>query len=199
MIIDLNQWSKIVKKILYFLFLILIIYIILKLAYFFMPFLIALIIANCIEPLIQNICKKTKLLRKTSAIIALLIIFAIIIGILTLSTFIIISEASDLLKNFGDVGQAVTGTITNISNTLKLENVNISDEVKNLITTNTNELINHALTFLKNFLTNIVDLITRNTNIHNLSCNNNPSNILHMYRPNGNTRQPRTTNPQKMA
>ena len=54
MIIDLNKWSKVIKKLLYFLSLILIIYIILKLAYFFMPFLIALIIANCIEPLIQN-------------------------------------------------------------------------------------------------------------------------------------------------
>lgn len=160
MIIDLNQWSKVVKKILYFLFLILSIYIILKLAYFFLPFLIALIIANCIEPLIKSICRKTKLLRKTSAIIALLLVFAIIIGILIFSTLLIISEASDLLKNFGDIGQAITGTITNITNVLKLENVNISEDVKNLIVNNTNDLINHALIYLKSFLTSIIDLIT---------------------------------------
>lgn len=182
MIIDLNQWSKVIKKLLYFLFLILIIYIILKLAYFFMPFLIALIIANCIEPLIQKISKRTELLRKTSAIIALLLIFAIIIGVLSFCTFLIISEASDLLKNFGDIGQAITDTITNISDMLKLENVNISEEVKNLITNNTNDLINHLLAFLKNFLTSIVDAITRITYIYNLSCNNNTCNIFYMYR-----------------
>lgn len=182
MIIDLNRWSKVIKKLLYFLFLILIIYIVLKLAYFFMPFLIALIIANCIEPLIQNICKKTKLLRKTSAIIALLLIFAIIIGILTLSTLLIISEASDLLKNFGDIGKTVTDTLGNISNSLKLENVNISEDVKSLITNNINDLINHALAYLKSFLTAILDLITRNSNICNLSCNNNTCNLFYMYR-----------------
>ena len=152
MIIDLNQWNKAIKKVLYFLFLILIIYIILKLTYFFLPFLIALIIANCIEPLIKSICRKTKLLRKTSAVISLLLVFAVIIGILVLSTLLILSEASDLLKNFGD--------ITSIRNMLKLENVNISEDVKSLIVNNTNDLLNHALTYLKNFLTSIIDIIT---------------------------------------
>lgn len=160
MIIDLNRWSKVIKKLLYFLSLILIIYIVLKLAYFFMPFLIALIIANCIEPLIQRICKKTKLLRKTSAIITLLLIFAIIIGVITLSTLLIVSEASNLLKNFGEIGQAAGETLAHISNVLKLENINISPEVKSLITNNTNDLINHILAYLKNFLSSILDLIT---------------------------------------
>lgn len=64
MIIDLKHYSKIMKKILYLILALLVIYVILKLAYFFMPFLIALIIANCIEPLIQIISKRTKLLRK---------------------------------------------------------------------------------------------------------------------------------------
>lgn len=160
MIIDLNQWSKILKKVLYFLVLILFVYIILKLTYFFLPFLIALIIANSIEPLIQSISKKTKMLRKTAAIISLLLIFAVIIGILVLSTLLIVSEASDLLKNFGNIGQAVTSTVTNISNILKLENVNISQDVKNLIVNNTNDLINHALMYFKGFLTNVIDLVT---------------------------------------
>jgi len=160
MIIDLNQWNKAIKKVLYFLFLILIIYIILKLTYFFFPLLIALIIANCIEPLIKSICRKTKLLRKTSAVISLLLVFAVIIGILVLSTLLILSEASDLLKNFGDIGKAATDSITSISNMLKLENVNISEDVKSLIVNNTNDLLNHALTYLKNFLTSIIDIIT---------------------------------------
>ena len=74
MIIDLNYWSKIIKKVFYVLFLILMIFITLKLAWFFIPFLIALIIANCIEPLIKLLKKKTKLLRNTCAKISLSLI-----------------------------------------------------------------------------------------------------------------------------
>lgn len=160
MIIDLNHWNKIIKKALYIIFLIVMIYITLKLAWFFIPFLIALIIANCIEPLIKILNKKTKLLRNTCAKISLILVFTILIGILALSSTIIISEAAGILKDFGNIGESITGTIENISNFLKLENVNISDEVRNLVVNSTNELINHSLNYLKSFLTNILNLIT---------------------------------------
>ena len=161
MIIDVNEWSKIIKKVFYVLFLILMIFITLKLAWFFIPFLIALIIANCIEPLIKLLNKKTKLLRNTCAKIALIIVFSVLIGILGVSATIIVSEAAGLLKDFGDIGSNISGTIENISNFLKLENVNISDEVRNLVINSTNELINHMLNFLNSFLTNILNLITQ--------------------------------------
>ena len=160
MIIDLNYLNKLIKKILYYISIFLIIYITLKLAYFFLPFLIALIIANCIEPLIQLISKKTKILRKISAKIALILVFAILIGIIVMSTIIIVSETANLLKNFGDIGSSITGTIERISDILKLENVNVSNEVRNLIINSTNELVGHTLNYLKAFLTNILDLIT---------------------------------------
>lgn len=161
MIIDLKHYSKIMKKIIYLILALLVIYIILKLAYFFMPFLIALIIANCIEPLIQIISKKTKLLRKTSAKISLILVFAIIIGIITLSSVIIVSETTELLKNFSNIGKDITGTLERTSDILKLENVNVSSEVKTLVTTSTNELINHTLNYLKTFLTGILNMITK--------------------------------------
>lgn len=48
-------------------------------AVFYMPFLIAFIIAVMVEPSIRWVHKKTKFTRKASAIIVLAIVFAIIV------------------------------------------------------------------------------------------------------------------------
>ncbi len=161
MIIDLNYWSKILKKVLYFLFIILCIYISLKLIIFFIPFIIALIIANSIEPLIKLISKKTHLLRNTSAKIALLIVFTVIITIIGIIGNIIISETVEILKDFGTIGNSINQSLESISEFLKLENVNVSNEVRNLIVNSTNEIINHVLNYLNSFLTSILNMITQ--------------------------------------
>ncbi len=160
MVLDLNHWNKVIKKILYFLFLIIILYVSLKLIWFFIPFLIALIIANCIEPLIKLISKRTHLLRKTSAKIALFIVFAILIGIIIGSSTIVFSEAAGILKDFNSVGQSISSTLEKLSDFLKLEHIKVSPEVRNLIINSTNELINHILGYLNKFLTSILNLIT---------------------------------------
>lgn len=161
MIIDMGYWNKIIKKILYIILVFLMVFVILKLACFFMPFLIALVIANLIDPLIKFISKKTKLVRKASAIISLILIFAILIGIIILFGTAIISETSNLLKDFGSFGNNVFDGVEEISNFLKLENLNVSPEVKNIINDASNELISHMLEYLKNFLIRILNMITQ--------------------------------------
>lgn len=48
-------------------------------AVFYMPFLIAFIIAIMVEPLVKWVHKKTKFTRKASAIIVLVLVFAVIV------------------------------------------------------------------------------------------------------------------------
>lgn len=48
-------------------------------AVFYMPFLIAFIIAVMVEPFIKWVHKKTKFTRKASAIIVLALVFAVIV------------------------------------------------------------------------------------------------------------------------
>lgn len=100
MVIDMKYWNKILKKIIYFVCLILLIFIVLKLACFFMPFIVALIIANMIEPMVRFINKKFKLIRKTSAIISIVLVFVFLVGVIIASSVVIVSEVSNLLKNF---------------------------------------------------------------------------------------------------
>ncbi|MDR0978466.1 MAG: sporulation integral membrane protein YtvI, partial [Lachnospiraceae bacterium] len=63
-----------------------------------MPFLIAFIISLMVEPIIRRVQKKTKLTRKTGAVLVLLIVFAIIIGLIAWGIASIASEASALLR-----------------------------------------------------------------------------------------------------
>lgn len=67
-------------------------------AVFYMPFLIAFIIAIIVEPSIKYLSRKTKLQRKTSAIVVLIMVFIIIVGLLIWGITALIDEGANLLK-----------------------------------------------------------------------------------------------------
>lgn len=149
------------KKSLYAIILVAAVFLVLKMAYFFMPFFIALVIASIIEPLVKFICKKTTLVRKYSAIIALVIVFSILIGVITISAILITSEITNLLLDFPKFGNDIFKSVENVSRFLKLEDVNVSDEVKKFVINTTNEVLGKGLGYLKDFLINFLNLITR--------------------------------------
>ena len=74
MVWDISYWSKVLKRILYVLFILIGLYIGLKLSVFYMPFLVAFIISLIIEPTIKFIMKKTGFTRRTSSIIIFVIV-----------------------------------------------------------------------------------------------------------------------------
>ncbi len=149
------------KKSLYAIILVAVVFLVLKMAYFFMPFFIALIISSVIEPFVKFICKKTTLVRKYSAIIALVIVFSILIGTITVSAILITSEITNLLSDFPKFGNDIFKSVENVSRFLKLEDVNVSDDVKQFVINTTNEVLGKGLGYLKDFLINFLDLITR--------------------------------------
>lgn len=67
-------------------------------AVFYMPFLIAFVIAIIVEPVIKMVARKTGLARKTSAIIVLALVFCVIVGFLIWGTTALIDEGANLLK-----------------------------------------------------------------------------------------------------
>lgn len=149
------------KKSLYAIILVAAVFLVLKMAYFFMPFFIALVIASIIEPFVKLICQKTTLVRKYSAIIALVIVFSILIGTITVSVILITSEITNLLSDFPKFGNDISKSVENVSRFLKLEDVNVSDDVKQFVINTTNEVLGKGLGYLKGFLINFLNLITR--------------------------------------
>ena len=67
MIIDMSYWTRVLKKFLYVILILVGLFFAFKLAIFYTPFLIAFIISLMIEPAIRFIMKKMKLLEQVQS------------------------------------------------------------------------------------------------------------------------------------
>lgn len=94
MVIDMNYWTRVIKRIAVLLFSLVLIYFSFKLAIFYIPFLIGFLISQLMDPLIKYVTKKTGMNRKTSAIWVLLIAFTILIILIVIGIITIVSESS---------------------------------------------------------------------------------------------------------
>lgn len=161
MIIDFGHYTRVLKNILYLILLCIVVYSILKLFIFFSPFLIALIIANCLEPTIRKLMKKLGFKRKTSTIILLLGIFTIIVILIGLLITTIVSEASKLLDNIKIYMPMISESINSIIDSIDINKLNTSIEIKELIQNSTSEILITISEYISNILKAILNLITK--------------------------------------
>ena len=103
MILDKRYWTSVLLRIVYVVFLLICTWTAFKLAVFYMPFLIALILALIIEPLIKRMMQSFNLSRRLSAIIIFVLVASIILGSLTWVIITIFSEASNLLQGLNRI------------------------------------------------------------------------------------------------
>ena len=161
MIVDMNYWTKVIRKIFIFLLSLLGIYLSFKLACFYMPFLIAFIISLLLEPVIKFMMKKFKVKRKTSSIIILVIITAILLGIIAWTITTLISEGSNLLENFSTYVINASDLIQRLFNSETLKRIKIPDNVAKIITNSANDLLRTVTTWINSFLKSILSGITQ--------------------------------------
>lgn len=160
MILDMNYWTKVIRKALVFIFTLICIYLGFKLAVFYMPFLIAFVISLLLEPIIRFFMKKCKLKRKTSAIITIIFIIGFILGIIIWSIATLVSEGSNLLENLNTYVTSATKFIEQIINGENLKRLNIPDNVVSTIQKSATELLNTVISWLYSFLKSILEWIT---------------------------------------
>ena len=156
MIVDVSYWTRVLKKILYVVLLLLGLYIALKLSIFYMPFLVAFIISLIIEPAIKFIMKKTKLSRRISSIIIFLLVSIIILGSLTWILITLFSESSSLLQGLNNYFDKAYIQFESFIGSFQFDKIHLSDEVLNVIQNSTGDLLKTASNWLKNTLTDIV-------------------------------------------
>ena len=161
MVIDMGYWNKVIKRILVFILTLLGIYLAFKLASFYIPFLIAFIISIIIEPLIKYISKKTKLTRKSSAIIVLLIVSIIIIGLLLWGITSLISESSNLLMSLNGYFEKAYLQIQKFTAKIDFSKIQLSDQVNTIIQDSVYEFLGKLSNIIKDGLTSIVNGITK--------------------------------------
>ena len=123
-------------------------------------FLIGFIISLFIEPLIKLINKKTKLQRKTSAIIVMIVIFSILISLIVFASISLITEASNLLQSLNFYIEKIYFQIQKYINTFELDKMDIPAQVITVIQNSTNNFFSFVTNWISNFLTSILHGIT---------------------------------------
>lgn len=151
-----KYWTTVLKNIAIFFASLVLIFTLLKLAVFYMPFLIGFIISLLIEPLIRKLAFRTGFERKTSAIIVLIVIFTILIGLIVWGIITLITESSNLLESINIYIEKFSAFMQNF----KMDDINLPTKVVEVIDSCTSKILNWVTTFTTNFLTNTLQKVT---------------------------------------
>lgn len=155
-----KYYLKILSKFAIFAVILLAVYFVFQTAVFYMPFVIAFMIASIAEPLIKLFMKKTKMKRNLASILSLMIIVAIIVVILTILVSSLITESIKLVEN-------LNGDITNVYNygmglfkDIQEGRIQIPEEVMQIAEKSYGGLLEGVKNFLGNFFTGLINTIT---------------------------------------
>lgn len=160
MVIDMGYWTKVSKRILILILTIIGIFLAFKLAIFYMPFLIAFIISLLIEPIIKFVNKRTRLTRKTSAILVLVIVSAILVSLTIWGITSIVSESTNLLQGLNTYIENAYNQVQNIIKNIDFSKLGIPENVTDVIQNSIWDLIGTISNWVKNFLTNVMEFLT---------------------------------------
>lgn len=160
MIIDMGYWNKVIRRIVGLAFTIIGICLAIKLSVFYTPFLIAIAIAMLIEPLIKWTSKKTKLERKKSAIIVLVLVFAMVIGILAFGITSLISEASNLLSGLNGYIDIAYAKVQEFTQYINFDGFEGKAEINTIIQNSTRNLLDTVSNIITKFLQSILNAVT---------------------------------------
>lgn len=155
-----GYFTKVLKKVLILILTLIAIYLSFKLALFYMPFLIGFIISLLMEPVIKFINKKSKLTRKTSAIIALICIFTILISLIVWGVITLITESSNLLQSLNIYIEKIYVQIQTYINSIDFEKIKIPKQVVSIVQNATSNFLEFLTKWISNFLTAILQNIT---------------------------------------
>lgn len=133
MVIDMGYWTKVLKRIVILLFSIFGFYLLIKLSIFYMPFVIAFLIAMMIEPIIKFVYKRTRLNRKTSAILVLIVVSAILIGLIAWGIITLVSEAYDLLGGINDYTEKVYNKFQEVIDKFDFDRINLPEQITGVL------------------------------------------------------------------
>lgn len=160
MVIDMNYWGKVLKNIAVLALTILGVYLGFKLAIFYMPFLIAFIIALMLEPCIRFIMRKTKLKRKASSILVFVIAIIIIVGLLIWAGATIVSEASNLLTSLNEYFEKGYALVQDLLSKIDFSRLQIPENIMNTIQESAMEFLGTLTEWAKNALTGAINFLT---------------------------------------
>src|SRR5574344_253050 len=160
MVVDVNYWMRVVKKSLTVILTIILVYLVYKVAVFYLHFLIAFVISLMLKPGIKFLMKKFKFKRKSSSIIMLIIVFGIIVGLLAWAIPSLISESSNFLGNINDYVSTITIQIQKVTNSENLKKLNIPDSVIKTIENSSKDLLNTVINWVQKTMKSSMNFVS---------------------------------------
>lgn len=155
-----TYWTSVLKKFVYLGLIIIGIVVTLKMAVFYMPFLIAFVISLMMEPAIRWIMKKMRISRKLSSIIVFIIVFGTILGLLIWGIITIVSESTHLLAGFNEYYEKIYNQVQTLINSFNFDRINISNEILQIVQDTAFSLLQKLSVYLQDFLTGLIKLFT---------------------------------------
>lgn len=160
MIIDMSYWTRVLRRILYVVLILIGLYLAFKLSIFYMPFLIAFIISLIIEPAIRFIMRKMKLTRRASSIIIFIIVSAIILGSVIWGIVALFSEASNLLQGLNGYVEKAYILFQDMTNQFDFDKIHLPNEITTILQNSTGGLLNTISNWIRNALTGMLNILT---------------------------------------
>ena len=139
-----NYYKKIGLKIAVLLVALFGLFLLYKLAIFYTPFIIAIIIASLINPIINFFTKKLKFNRKIAAIISLLLVFGILGVLITLGITRLVEECKNLIASSNDSYKELYNYCIGYINDIQNGNLPLPDELAELARQATQSIIDSA-------------------------------------------------------
>ena len=154
MITNYNYIVKVLKRVLSLAFTLFIIYIALRLSVFYLPFLIALVLALLLEPIIRWLMKKFKWTRIVSSIVIIGITLLILLAIIGWGSSTLFKEANNLLEGKSTYFDKTKNMVNSFTNNKAFVD-GMPDELKKNLENIENDWINSLVNWLTNTLENL--------------------------------------------
>ena len=161
MIINMSYWTRVLKNVLYVIFILIGLYIALKLSIFYMPFLVAFVISLMIEPAIKKIMKRTHLTRRTSSIIIFLLVSIIIIGSLAWLMITLFSESSSLLQGLNHYVDKASNQLQEFIQQFHFDKIKLSEEILTIVQESSGDFLQTISNWLRNALNTLINIVTK--------------------------------------
>lgn len=155
-----DYYQKIALKIGMFAVVLVAVYALYKTALFYMPFVIALVIASIAEPLIKLFIKKLKWKRKLASVVSLILIVGIIVILISILISSIITESIALVENLnGYISNAYEYGMS-ILQDVQEGRIQIPEEVMQIAEKSYGGLLEGLKTVIVNFFTGVLNTIS---------------------------------------
>lgn len=139
-----KYYKKIGMKLLVLLFILVACFLLYKLAIFYMPFIIAIIVSICIEPMVNFFMKRLKFNRKLACSISLLLVISILGGLIALATTKLIVECTSLITDSNDHFKQIYDSVIFFINEAQEGRTLIPQEIVELIKNSAGGIIDAA-------------------------------------------------------